>query len=214
MSNVSKANPQPDPGSSLARNTAYQARAYLFSGGNSQLMRGDNALFLLEGNGVGQHLDWQSFIFKNYGFDYRHPPANYPYHLYLELAEYLRTQIHSTLEPDEAYQRISYNACQCYFNGASGQILKIAARVMGPQRGAAQFVANMRNALPWEQHEIAEIRPGYFCYRKDDSGGPAALMLGFLQASLEAAGVTPTILRYHTQATADSNKLIYEAEWV
>ena len=178
------------------------------------MMGGHNVMIMLEGNEVGQHPDWQQFILEKWGFDYQRPPNIYPFHRYLELVEYLRTKLYGELEPDAGYQKLGYNACQCYFRGISGQILKVAAHVMGPQRGAQQFVKNMQRVLPWDKHELVEIRPGYICYSKGVSEGSPAIMLGFMQASVEATGAKATRWSYYEESSSEGLRVVHEMWWL
>ena len=163
---------------------------------------GHNVLIMLEGNSSGLPASWQSQILTQFGFDVRQPPATYPYTRYLEIVDCLRKELYADLSDDEAYQRLGRAASLSYFNGVSGQILKIAASVMGPVRGARQFVKTMEIALPWDKHTLVEARTGYMCYSKTFSGGSPALMLGFMQASVEAAGSTLTRLSYRVEPIA------------
>ena len=142
-------------------------------------------------------------------------PPYYPFWQYLEIVEYLRGELYSDLEPEGAYQKIGYGACLAYFDGVTGQVLKIAARVMGPMRGAKQFVRSMEVTLPWDKHELVEARPGYMCYSKTYSGGSPALLLGFLEASLEAAGITKLRLSYRVGPALDAQHrvVVYQEAW-
>ena len=194
----------------------------------SRTFNGNSVHLLLEGNGIGQRSDLQRAILEQFGYDYHSsPPLNYPYDQYLAIVEFLRETLYvkTRLEktPDETYQELGCRAIQTYFQGLSGSVLKMAARVMGPQRGAIQFLKNIKLALPWGEHELVAVRAGYVCYRKRGVSGPPALMLGIMQASLEATGVKLTRLSYKAGPTSDladfatdfyAEDIIYEVEWV
>ncbi len=181
----------------------------------NQNMSGRAVRVLLEGNGVGNRPDLQEVILKRFEFDYRASslPPSYPYARYLQLVEFLRLALYPDTPVDQAFQLLGYRATQTYFQGVGGQVLRIAAQVMGPQQGAKQFVKKMRSSLPWGSHDLVAARANYVAYRKGGIEGPPGLMLGVLQASLEACGIKPDRLSYKVESPIEDS-VLYEISWL
>jgi uncharacterized protein (TIGR02265 family) len=168
---------------------------------------------LLEACDLKDHQNLYQSILNYFGFDPKNPPMTYSYNRYLEIAEQLRASLFSNKPVTAGYEEIGYRIGQNYFQGVSGQVLKMTARVLGPERGAKQFVRSISRALPWGTHEIVELRPHYVKYRKAGVGGPSGLMLGLLRACIEASGVTLTRAEY-TIVSKVNDDVIYELEWL
>ena len=169
-------------------------------------------LILLEALDLKDDPTVQATLATHFGIEVEKPQRVYSYNCYLEVAEYLRSTFLSHLTPEEGYNELGYQLTQVYFKGVAGQVMRVLARVMGPQRGARHFVHSMSTALPWGIHELQEVQPNYIRYRKELVGGPPPLMLGILRASIEAAGAKLTKATYTVQSMAQDD-IVYEVEW-
>jgi uncharacterized protein (TIGR02265 family) len=158
------------------------------------------------------HLGISQEVERRFGIDLSQPPRVCEYDKYLEIAEYLRAVSFRHLTPEQGYEELGYRIVQVYFMGAAGQVLRTLAKVMGPQTGAKQFIKLISRALPWGQHEIEEIRPGYARYHKALVGGPPPLMLGMIRAAVEATGARITRSGY-TVLSEERDDIIYEIYW-
>jgi uncharacterized protein (TIGR02265 family) len=149
---------------------------------------------------------------RRFGINLSQPPRVCEYDTYLEITEYVRAILLRHLTPEQGYEEIGYRVVQVYFAGAAGQVLRTLAKVLGAQNGAKQFIKLMQKALPWGQHEMEEVRPGYARYHKMLVGGPPPFMLGMIRAAVEAAGAK--ILRSgYTVLSEERDDVIYEIYW-
>jgi|GEM_PF-2135063 len=194
------------------RNTFHFADPALMKPGD-RAVSGGTVRTLLDACDLKSHQNLYYSILNYYGFDPKTPPMTYPYDRYLEIAEHLRISLFSSKPVTAGYEEMGYRIGQNYFQGVSGQVLKMTARVLGPERGAKQFVRSISRALPWGTHEIVELRPHYVKYRKAGVGGPSGLMLGLLRACIEASGVTLTRAEYTIISKANDD-VVYELEWL
>lgn len=151
-------------------------------------------------------------IINKFDFDLNNPPSSYSYDRYLDIVEYLRTVFYKDKSPEEGYEAIGYRIGQEYFNGLAGQVMRIAAPMIGPQRGAQQFVRSIKNALPWGTHELEEVRSNYVRYHKSLVGGPPPLMLGLMRSALEVAGAKLLKAKYSV-LSIEKDDIVYELEW-
>jgi uncharacterized protein (TIGR02265 family) len=158
------------------------------------------------------HYNAVNEVEQRFGVNLVQPPQSCDYDKYLEIVEYLRALLLSQLTPEQGYEEIGYRVVQIYFAGATGQVLKTLAKVIGPQNGAKQFIKLMHKALPWGEHYMEEVRPGYARYHKMLVGGPPPFMLGMIRAAVEAAGAR--ILRSgYTVLSEERDDIIYEIYW-
>ncbi len=176
-------------------------------------VRGSAVLLLFGGLGLKGRPDLQHVLQTRFAYNANNPPVSYPYERYLEIAEYLRQTFYGSKTPEEGYEELGYRLTQSYFQGVSGQVLRVLARVLGPERGARQFLHMMSNNLPWGRHELQEVSSNSARYCKSGVGGPPALMLGILRASLEASGATLVRATYSVISESD-DEVVYAVEWL
>ena len=153
------------------------------------------------------------FVLKNqFDFDLSQPPSTCSYNKYLDIAEYLRATFLPNMSVAAGYEEIGYRVTNLYFQGVAGQVVKMMARVMGPQKGAKQFLRSISNTLPWAEHELEELGPNHLCYHKRLVGGPPPIMLGILRAALEASGAKLRHASY-TVLSEEEDDVLYDIEW-
>ncbi len=177
---------------------------------NARNISGNAVRLLLEGSGAFRHPVILQQVADKFDYNYKIPPASFSYDSYLKIAEFLRQIYFGHKTDEEGYELLGYNATQAYLQGVTGQVLRMAAGVMGPQRGAKQFLKNMQGTLPWGIHELEEVKPNFMRYRIQKVPGSSGLMRGVIRASLEISGAKDIVVRSFLIATEHK---LYEAQW-
>lgn len=213
-----KQEPTPDFSNSVESRPDYRNYLERFNSNPLILERGNRVVdtgtirTLYEAVELAKYTQLKKFVEQRYQIAFDKLPASLSYDKYLEIAEYLRASLFGRMTPEAGYEEIGYRIVQNYFAGAAGQVMKMMVNVIGPHNSAKQFIKSISRALPWGNHELEEIRPGYARYHKMLVGGPPPLMLGMIRAVVEAAGAKIARSGYTVISEAQDD-IIYEVEW-
>lgn len=175
-----------------------------------RFIRSSTVKHLLDGSNFIKRADSLEILLERFNFDYQNPPHSYSYVKYLEMAELVRSTLYDGKSPDEGYEQLGYLAIQDYFEGVVGHILKATASLMGPQRGARQFLTKIKDTLRWGEHSFDEITANSLLYHIKYVPGPPAMMQGVLRASLEITGAKVVSL---TSTVISEEDVIHEMIW-
>lgn len=165
---------------------------------------------MLKGNNAAQKYDLHAVLLEKFKYNFDNPPIILPYAQYLEIAEVIRSFLYPFKSYDDGYELIGINLTKAHFEGALGQVNKVAAGLLGPERGYSLFIKNMTTTLPFGRHELEEIRKGYGRYHMYGVPGPAPLMRGIIRACLEAGGAKEVKV---TSKILGEEEFIHEASW-
>lgn len=170
---------------------------------------GASVKLLLDGSSVANHLELQKNLLDLFGFDSNSPPLFYPHAKYLQIAEFIRTELYKAYSNDAAYEEIGRGIVKAYFQGSIGQVVKITAEMLGPRVASKTFLKITKQCMPWAIHEY-EVGQNYFRYHLRLVPGPPALMRGILKASVEA---TDAKLLGAKSTVLSEEDVLHEVEW-
>ncbi|MEI6045071.1 MAG: DUF2378 family protein [Chloroflexota bacterium] len=164
---------------------------------------------LLLVNGKLNRMGLKSKIQEKLNYNIENLPTTIPFSDYMRVVEFIRQEYYSQLNRNVAYELIGYQSSLEFLNSPLGQVLKLAAGVLGTQRGLHQFIKTMRTVMPFGKHHLEELTPHYVIYQMRDIDVPPALVCGWLRASLEitqtkskrikAEEIGPRMVHYHLE---------------
>jgi uncharacterized protein (TIGR02265 family) len=178
--------------------------------GDNRYIVGSAVKTLLRGNGAAQRYDLHAMLFAKFQFNYDSPPVRILYDKYLEIIEFIRQSLYPYKTLEEGYEAMGVKLTNAHFEGALGQVNKVAAGLLGAERGYTIFIKNMTTTLPFGRHELEEIRKGYGRYHLYGVPGPAAFMRGIIRACLVAGGAKDIVV---TTKILGTEEFIHEAFW-
>ena len=163
---------------------------------------------------VGNELPTKPIILetlkREFDLDYANLPNSYPFDRYLQMLEWLRTQLYS-LDPEaKGYEKLGRGIARGFFQGPVGQVLKLSIGVMGTQRSMRYFFRILGGALPFGKFEIVEERPGYIRSILYNVPGSPEIMRGMGLEAIQATNAKNAVITYRKFSSVDTEHI---AKW-
>jgi uncharacterized protein (TIGR02265 family) len=177
-----------------------------------QFISNDNLKIVLDGCGVGTLPAIQQGLRQAFGLDYADLPLAYPFSSYVRMVEWLRGKLYPTDSVEMGYQKIGRATIHRFFEGgfSVGQCMEVGASLLGVDLQLPMFFQQLCRVLDFIEIVIVTDVPGYLNFVLGNIEWPSDLMVGMLQAMLEAAEAKVVQISYRSLSAKNTE---FEVKW-
>jgi uncharacterized protein (TIGR02265 family) len=177
-----------------------------------QFISNDNLKIVLDGCGVETLPAIQQGLRQTFGLDYEDLPLAYPFSSYITMLEWLRGKLYSADSVEVGYQKIGQATIHRFLEGgfSVGQCMGAGASLLGVDLQLPMFFQQLCRVLDFIEIVIVTEAPGYLNFVLGNIVWPSDLMVGMLQAMLEAAEAKAVQISYRSLSVKNTE---FEIKW-